>query len=94
MPLVSVVTPAWNAEEYVAATIGSVRAQTMADWEMLIVDDCSRDRTAAVVEKLADEDRRLRLSDRWAKPHDPMTTLPTARSPRTIWCETLPARRR
>ena len=40
MPLVSVITPAWNAEEYVAATIGSVRAQTMVDWEMLIVDDC------------------------------------------------------
>ena len=61
MPLVSVITPAWNAEEHIAATIGSVRAQTMADWEMLIVDDCSLDRTAAVVEKLAGEDRRLRL---------------------------------
>jgi teichuronic acid biosynthesis glycosyltransferase TuaG len=61
MPLVSVITPAWNAEDTIAATIGSVRTQTMADWEMLIADDGSCDRTAAVVEKLRGEDPRLRL---------------------------------
>jgi teichuronic acid biosynthesis glycosyltransferase TuaG len=61
MPLVSIITPAWNAQDYIAATIASVRSQTMPDWEMLVADDCSVDRTAEVVESLASEDRRVRL---------------------------------
>jgi teichuronic acid biosynthesis glycosyltransferase TuaG len=61
MPLVSIITPAWNAEDTIAATISSVRSQTMPDWEMLVADDCSLDRTADVVESIAREDRRVRL---------------------------------
>jgi len=61
MPLVSVVTPAWNAAGFVEETIRSVQAQTMPDWEMLVVDDCSTDDTAAVVERLAADDPRVRL---------------------------------
>jgi teichuronic acid biosynthesis glycosyltransferase TuaG len=61
MPLVSILTPAWNAADYVAATIASVRAQTMPDWEMLVADDCSRDRTADVVAGIARFDPRVKL---------------------------------
>jgi teichuronic acid biosynthesis glycosyltransferase TuaG len=61
LALVSVITPAWNAEKFVAATIRSVQAQTIADWEMLIADDCSTDSTAVAVEAIAAQDHRVRL---------------------------------
>lgn len=61
MPLVSVITPAYNSAAYIADAIQSVRAQTYGDWEMIIVDDCSNDGTGAVVERYAAEDRRIRL---------------------------------
>jgi teichuronic acid biosynthesis glycosyltransferase TuaG len=61
MPLVSILTPAWNTADYVAATIASVRAQTLSDWEMLVADDCSNDRTADLVAGVARSDRRVKL---------------------------------
>ncbi|WP_111431593.1 glycosyltransferase family 2 protein [Rhodobacteraceae bacterium DSL-40] len=61
LPRVSVVTPVWNAEATLAATVASVRAQTMSDWEMLLVDDGSSDRSAALTRTLAAEEPRLRL---------------------------------
>ncbi|MGF1631574.1 MAG: glycosyltransferase family 2 protein [Kiloniellaceae bacterium] len=60
-PLVSVITPAYNAEAFIAGTIASVRAQTLHDWEMLVADDASSDRTAAIVAAIAAEDTRVRL---------------------------------
>jgi teichuronic acid biosynthesis glycosyltransferase TuaG len=59
--LVSIVTPAYNAASFVEETIRSVLAQTYQHWEMLIVDDCSRDSTSAIVEKWARVDKRIRL---------------------------------
>jgi len=61
VPLVSIVTPAYNATRFIARTIGSVRDQTYTNWEMIIVDDCSRDDTASQVEAIAAEDPRIRL---------------------------------
>jgi len=61
MPLVSVITPAWNAANFVAATIASVRAQSMPDWEMLIADDGSHDGTPDIVAGLARSDPRVIL---------------------------------
>ena len=61
MPAVSVITPAWNAAEYLGATIESVRAQTFDNWEMVVVDDGSTDGTVAVVERHAAADGRVRL---------------------------------
>lgn len=59
-PLVSIVTPAFNAARFVEATVRSVIAQTHPNWEMLIVDDCSRDNTREILKKLATEDSRVR----------------------------------
>ncbi len=46
---VSVVIPAYNAGPYIATTLRSVLAQTRTDWEVIVVDDCSTDDTAAMV---------------------------------------------
>lgn len=59
--LVSIVTPAYKAAAFVGQAIESVLAQDYQDWEMHIVDDQSPDDTAAVVERYAARDPRVRL---------------------------------
>lgn len=58
---ISVVIPAYNHERYIGEAIDSVLAQTLADFELLIVDDGSRDGTAAVAEQRAAADPRVRV---------------------------------
>ncbi len=60
-PTVSVVMPTFNNEAHIGAAIASVRAQTRGDWELIVVNDCSTDNTAAVVESFAEQDPRIRL---------------------------------
>ena len=60
-PLISVIMPAYNAERFIEAAINSVRAQTVTDWELIVLDDCSGDGTRSVAERLAAEDSRIRL---------------------------------
>lgn len=59
MPTVSVIMPIYNVERFVAEAIDSVLAQTHTDFELLIVDDCSPDRSLAICE--AYEDKRIRI---------------------------------
>ena len=59
--LVSIVTPMYNGERFVSQTIESVLSQTYQDWEMLIVDDGSKDNSAAIVEGYAGKDSRVKL---------------------------------
>lgn len=59
--LVSIITPAWKAERWIAETIESVLAQTYSNWEMWVVDDCSPDHTADIVLQYAARDSRVRL---------------------------------
>ena len=61
MPAVSVIMPAYNVEKYIEDAIRSALTQTFPDLEVLVVDDGSRDGTAAVVRALAAEDQRVRL---------------------------------
>jgi teichuronic acid biosynthesis glycosyltransferase TuaG len=63
-PLVSVVTPVWNAEATLAETVASVRAQSLADWELLLVDDASGDGSRDLARALAAADPRIRLIER------------------------------
>lgn len=60
-PRVSVIMPAFNAEATIAEAIRSVLAQTMSDWELIVMDDCSRDNTLAIVRGIAQEDTRIRI---------------------------------
>lgn len=59
--LVSIVTPAYNTSEYIVETMESVHAQTYHNWEMLIVNDCSIDNTAKIVQSYAAKDKRIKL---------------------------------
>lgn len=59
--LVSIITPMYNAEKYVEATISSVIAQIYEDWEMIIVDDCSQDGSIQIAEQYARTEPRIRI---------------------------------
>jgi glycosyltransferase involved in cell wall biosynthesis len=61
VPRVSIITPAYNAANYLAATIASAQRQIVQDFEMLVVDDGSTDGTATLTEQFADRDPRIRL---------------------------------
>lgn len=60
-PLVSVVMPAYNSEAYIQSAIRSLQNQTVEDWELLVIEDGSKDTTPEVVAKLAQADGRIRL---------------------------------
>jgi len=57
---VSIVMPAHNAEAYIKEAIGSVLKQSYEFWELIVVDDCSKDNTGSIVEEFAAKDPRIR----------------------------------
>ncbi len=61
LPLVSIVTPAYNEEKYLAECVESVLAQTYTNWDYTIVDNCSVDSTSVLARKFADRDPRIRV---------------------------------
>ena len=61
MPRVSIIMPAYNAAEFLAASVSSVISQTFKDWELLIVNDGSTDATAEIAGEFADSDSRIRV---------------------------------
>lgn len=60
-PLVSVVMPAYNVEKYIGEAIQSVISQSYTNWQLLVIDDCSTDRTAEIAEKFEKLDKRIRV---------------------------------
>lgn len=60
-PLVSVLMTAYNRESYIASAIESVLASEMDDFELVIVDDCSSDRTVDIARNYERQDDRVRL---------------------------------
>ena len=60
MNLVSIITPAFNSEKFIAETILSVIGQTYTHWELLIVDDCSTDNTAEIVSEFQKTEPRIK----------------------------------
>lgn len=57
----SIVIPAYNASRFLAATVESVLAQRIDDWEMIIVDDGSTDETVSIAQRYVSQDGRIRL---------------------------------
>ena len=54
-------TPVHNAEAFIAGCIGSVLSQTYENWEHILVDDCSTDKSAEIVKEYANKDNRIKL---------------------------------
>lgn len=63
MPVISIITPCYNARKYVTRTLESVCSQTFGDWEHITLDDGSSDDSATIVERFIAEhkDPRFRL---------------------------------
>lgn len=61
IPRVSVVMPAYNAARFIGESVNSVICQSVTDWELVVVDDCSTDDTREIVKALCDKDSRIRL---------------------------------
>lgn len=61
LPLVSIVTPVYNGEAYLEECIESVLAQTYTNFEYIIVNNCSKDRTGEIAEQYARKDSRIRV---------------------------------
>lgn len=66
-PVFSVVMPAYNSERYLEAAVRSALAQTLTELEVIIADNGSTDRTAAIAGALAKEDSRVVLLDAGGK---------------------------
>ena len=60
-PLVSIITPLYNAEKFIAETIASVQNQTYSNWEHIIVDDASSDSSVKITRDLATSDERIKF---------------------------------
>lgn len=58
---ISVIMPCYNAAAFIEGALSSLQAQTHKDWECLVVDDCSTDRSVEAVEAIAKSDPRIRL---------------------------------
>lgn len=58
-PNISVIIPVYNAERYVGKCIESVQAQTYMDWQMILVDDGSKDKSLEVCQRYANQDNRI-----------------------------------
>lgn len=59
--LVSIITPTFNSDKFVQATILSVQNQTYKNWELILIDDCSTDSTFEILKRLSAMDSRLKL---------------------------------
>ena len=57
--IISIITPVYNASDFLEETINSVLNQTYDNWEMILVDDCSTDNSREIIKKLSQMDDRI-----------------------------------
>ena len=62
-PTVTIVLPCYNGAGFLAQSIDSVIAQTFTDWELIIVNDCSKDNSLEIMQRYAEKDSRIRIID-------------------------------
>lgn len=60
-PLVSIVLPTYNGEKYIRKSIESCLTQTYANLELIVVNDCSKDNTLAIINEYASKDKRIKI---------------------------------
>lgn len=58
--MISIIVPCYNSQAYIKQAIDSVRAQIYSDWELIIVDDCSTDNSAAIIQEYIRNDNRIK----------------------------------
>lgn len=60
-PLISVILPTYNGSAFIRTSIDSCLTQTLSNFELIIVNDCSTDNTAAIIEEYARQDNRIKI---------------------------------
>jgi len=60
-PELSVVMSVYNGEDYIEETLDSIINQTYTNWELVVVNDCSKDSTAQILERYASKDERIKV---------------------------------
>lgn len=60
-PIVSVIVPVYNAEKYLTQCIDSILAQDFTDFELLLIDDGSKDKSGLICDKYATKDKRVKV---------------------------------
>lgn len=73
MPKVSVIVPIYNKAKYISRCIESIQNQSMIDWELILVDDCSTDNSLDIMYGYAQHDSRIQVI-RQLENHGPMVT--------------------
>lgn len=78
---VSIIMPVYNVEEYVGKAIESIQAQTLTDWEFLIVDDGTPDKSGEICDEYAKKDSRIRVihKENGGAPSARNTAIPQAK---------------
>ncbi len=59
--LVSIITPVYNAEKYIQATVDSIQRQTYTNWELWLINDRSTDASASIIDAMAEADSRIKV---------------------------------
>ena len=60
-PEISVIMSVYNGEEYLSETLESIVAQTFSEWELIAINDCSKDSTEEILNKYAKLDKRIKV---------------------------------
>lgn len=58
--LISIITPVYNSERFISDTIDSILNQSYNNWEMIIVDDCSKDKSENIIRRYVNSDSRIK----------------------------------
>lgn len=59
--LVSIIMPAYNSEKYIVESIESVISQTYKNWELIVVNDCSKDKTLEIIKKFSEKNDKIKI---------------------------------